>query len=62
MATPVVDTQECIGCGLCAEFCPEVFEIQDEKSVVIGPDKCDTCDIEEAVSSCPVEAITLEED
>jgi len=61
MATPVVDQEECIGCGLCADLCPEVFQLVDEKSVVIGPDKCDSCDIEAAVDSCPVEAITMEE-
>ncbi len=61
MAKPVVDQNECIGCGLCADLCPEVFQLVDEKSIVIGPDKCDTCDIEEAVDACPVEAITLED-
>jgi ferredoxin len=43
------------------EICPEVFELQDEKAVVKGPDKCDTCDCEEAANVCPVEAITFEE-
>lgn len=61
MATPVVDQQECIGCGLCEEICPEVFHLVDEKSTVIGPDKCDSCDIEEAVASCPSEAITMKD-
>ncbi len=61
MATPVVDQDACIGCGLCTEICPEVFQLVDDKSVVIGPDKCGSCDIEEAVDSCPAEAITLED-
>ncbi len=58
---PAVDHELCIGCGVCAEFCPEVFEIKDDKSWVIGPDKCDTCDCEEAIASCPVEAIEMVE-
>ncbi|MGB9712428.1 MAG: ferredoxin [Dissulfurimicrobium sp.] len=60
MPTPVVDYALCIGCGSCVEVCPEVFELRDEKSWVIGPDKCDTCNCEEAANICPVAAITLE--
>ena len=61
MSTPVVDEELCIGCGVCAELCPEVFTIRDDKSWVIGPDKCTTCDCEEAAASCPVTAIELVE-
>lgn len=62
MAKPIVDQELCIGCEICAELCPEVFEIRDEKSWVIGPDKCSTCNCEEAVESCPAGAIELEEE
>jgi len=59
MASPTVDQDLCIGCGTCAELCPEVFELRDEKSWVIGPDKCHTCDCEDAADSCPVSAIEI---
>ena len=63
MKTPVVDYDLCIGCGSCVEICPEVFELRDdEKAYVIGEDKCSTCDCEEAVDICPVEAITFSEE
>lgn len=62
MSTPVVDEELCIGCGVCAELCPEVFMIRDDKSWVIGPERCTTCDCEEAAASCPVTAIELIED
>lgn len=60
MAAPVVDMELCIGCGSCAEICPEVFEMRDDKAWVIGDDKCPTCDCQAAMDSCPVEAITME--
>jgi ferredoxin len=60
MATPVVDFDLCIGCGSCVELCPEVFELRDDKAWVIGPDKCNTCDCEEAMNVCPTEAIKME--
>lgn len=60
MATPVVNFDECVGCGSCVEICPEVFELRDDKAWVIGPDKCSTCDCNEAADICPVQAITIE--
>ena len=61
MCIPVVDQELCVGCGLCEQICPEVFELRDEKSYVINEDACDTCDCQDAADSCPVEAITIEE-
>ena len=59
----VIDYDECIGCGTCAELYPEVFEMNDDesKASVIAGDKCSICDCEEAAGVCPVEAITIEE-
>jgi ferredoxin len=60
MVTPSVDKEKCIGCGLCASTCPDVFELGDDgKSHVKDQNACDKCDCDEAASSCPAQAITL---
>ena len=45
MATPKIDMDLCIGCGLCSELCPKVFELKDDKALVKDPKACDTCEI-----------------
>jgi ferredoxin len=55
-----VDQELCIGCGTCEKTCPEVFELQNDKSQVkIDPvpeeHQASALDAEEA---CPVGAIS----
>lgn len=57
----VVDPLLCTACGLCAELCPEVFEMGTEVAEVIAdPIPLDQMDcVKEAEESCPVEAISI---
>lgn len=56
-----VDADTCIGCGLCATTCAEVFEMKEDKAVVIvssvPKNVEDTC--KKAAEECPVTAIIL---
>jgi ferredoxin len=58
MGKPNVDQDLCVGCGLCAQVCSDVFELKaDGKADVIsGADLSADC-IQDAVDQCPVGAI-----
>ena len=51
-----VDKNKCIGCGLCASICPQVFEMKEGKALV--KEAKDLPCVKEAIESCPVEAIS----
>jgi ferredoxin len=57
----VVDAEKCIGCGLCAQVAPDIYEMQGEKAVVIvdeiSDDKAENA--KNGAEQCPVEAITI---
>ena len=48
----------CISCGLCAEICPDVFEIDGTAKVIKGADlSVNEEEIKRAAESCPVGVI-----
>lgn len=53
----------CIGCGLCASTCPEVFRMGEDNLAEVYAEVDDTLrpTAEEARDGCPVSVISLEE-
>lgn len=58
-----VDPELCTGCGPCADVCPKVFEMRDDKSVVLMKDVPPELEesVREASDACPTGAIIIEE-
>ncbi|MDI6762242.1 MAG: ferredoxin [Thermodesulfobacteriota bacterium] len=58
-----VDEETCIGCEVCVDTCPEVFEMADDKARVkaneVPKDVVESC--REAAENCSVEAIQIED-
>lgn len=54
----------CTGCGLCAESCPDVFDLGDDGLATVKVDQVPEGDqdcVRDAAEQCPVEAIHVEE-
>jgi ferredoxin len=62
MPKPSIDLGRCQGHGRCALLAPDVFDVDDSGHSVllvhdVPPDKL--ADVEEAVSTCPEQALSL---
>jgi len=60
---PVVDKNLCTSCGLCTEIAPNTLKLDnDDLAEVYNPAGDPEDVIQEAIDSCPVEAISWKED
>jgi ferredoxin len=57
-----VDADLCVGCGLCINTCPDVFEMKEDKAVVKmkAVPAANEDAVKQAKDECPVEAIIIE--
>jgi ferredoxin len=55
----VLDQQACVGCGACTAICPKVFALNDENKAFVKDAADDSEEnIDKAIASCPVQAIS----
>jgi ferredoxin len=58
-----VNGDDCVGDGVCAELCPEIFKMEGDLAVVkkedVPPELEDL--VRKAAESCPVDAMFLDE-
>lgn len=55
----IIDEEACSGCGTCAAIAEECFALNEEteKAYVIDESACTEEQIQEAIDTCPEEAI-----
>lgn len=61
---PWIDEEKCCGYGLCAEACPEVFEVSAEGMAHVLVDVVDAeliPRVKEAVEACPMGAVSFDD-
>jgi ferredoxin len=62
MKKVMVDSTKCIGCGTCVALAPKSFKMTDDgKSQAINPAGDDEAAVQNAIDSCPVDAISWQE-
>ena len=61
----LIEVDLCTGCGLCEETCPDIFKLNEDDDVAeitkTDYDENDEECIEEAIETCPTEAILTEQ-
>ncbi len=61
MAKVTVDAAACVGCGLCEQSCPDVFQVQGDGIAHVKSQVCSSCNLQEVADQCPVNCIKISE-
>jgi len=59
MAKVMIDAAACVGCGLCEQNCPDVFEVKDDGIAYVKAHESANCDLKEVADQCPVSCIKI---
>ena len=61
MPRPIINQDDCSGCGVCVDTCPQnVIELVGDVAEAVNEDDCTGC--ESCLEECPMGAITEVED
>lgn len=56
----IINADECIGCDLCVELCPDLFLSAEFVPEPVNVDVTDNTCAYDSVSFCPTDAISIE--
>ncbi|MFA5362435.1 MAG: ferredoxin [Candidatus Omnitrophota bacterium] len=59
MAKFTIDASTCVGCGLCENACPEVFQVKSDGIACVKAQSCAIHNLAEIAEQCPVNAIKV---
>lgn len=61
-----INESQCVGCGLCNNYCPEVFSFDKDKQISVANNdkitKTNENDAQIAILACPIDAIAEAEE
>ena len=55
-----IDVATCVGCGLCEQYCPEIFQVKGDGIAYLLNQSCSANhNLKEIADNCPVSCIKI---